>query len=389
MRRVACLVVSILLAGSSLARAAECANPDALGTARVIAVDPREHARIGTMSYDESLPLAEKEVVLTFDDGPIAPYSQRVLDALAAECVQATFFVVGQMVRASPELVRRAHQAGHTIGTHTDSHPFRFDTAPAETIAREIDAGIAATAEVLGDRAAVAPFFRFPGFRRSVAGESELAKRGLMAWSADFPADDWMKISADAIIARALDRLDARRKGVLLLHDIQPATALALPRLLRELKARGYRVVHVVPVDGEHPTTATVATQWTGKRARARLASRLPIASPDSFGWPRPYRMSLPGETASAAEEPDANRPAWAGAELPDFEIANPEIAGRYGLTQTEEPQSRTVVARADEALGSMTRRPRPRVIARPQAEPREPPMLFGSLFRPFFSQTP
>jgi hypothetical protein len=307
-------------------------------------------------------------------------------------------------VRAHPELVRRAHAAGHSIGTHTDSHPYRFDLTSPETITREIDAGIAATAEALGDGAAVAPFFRFPGLRRTPFGENVLAARGLMAWSADMPADDWMKISADMIVARAIERLEHRGKGVLLLHDIQPATALALPRLLRELKARGFRVVHVVPADGEHPTTATVAAQWrTARHARARLASRLPIASPDSFGWPRPYRMELNREAelpglglrGLTAGDDAPDRTTWSGSEVPDlpFDIANPEIAGRYGLVQPEEAQSGTVVARSDEALGAMTRRPRPRPAARPAPEPHErhePPLLFGSIFRlPFFSQTP
>ena len=105
--------------------AGECpGNPDALGTSRTIVVDPRDHIRIGTMDYAETLPLVDKEVVLTFDDGPIPPYTGKVLDILAAECVKATYFIVGSMAREYPALVRRAYDDGHTIGTHSMTHPY-------------------------------------------------------------------------------------------------------------------------------------------------------------------------------------------------------------------------------------------------------------------------
>src|SRR5690242_13664180 len=107
---------------------AECpGHPNAIGTARTIVLDPAAHGRIGSMQYRETLPLEDKEVVLTFDDGPLPPYSNRILETLAAECAKATFFMVGRQARAFPDLVRRAHGAGHTIATHTENHPFRFD----------------------------------------------------------------------------------------------------------------------------------------------------------------------------------------------------------------------------------------------------------------------
>src|ERR1700740_122670 len=104
------------------ASAADCpGNPNALGTSRVLVVDPAEHARIGTMQYRETLPLADHEVVLTFDDGPLPPYSTRGLEPLASQCVKATYFLVGRMARAYPEMVRKIRDAGHSVGTHTMS----------------------------------------------------------------------------------------------------------------------------------------------------------------------------------------------------------------------------------------------------------------------------
>ena len=80
-------------------------------------------SHVGVMQYAQSLPLADKEVVLTFDDGPLPPHSIAVLDILASQCVKATFFLVGEMAREFPAIVRRIHEEGHTIGTHTEHHP--------------------------------------------------------------------------------------------------------------------------------------------------------------------------------------------------------------------------------------------------------------------------
>jgi peptidoglycan/xylan/chitin deacetylase (PgdA/CDA1 family) len=271
------LVAASLAVGATAAAAGQCpGHPNALGTSRTIVVDPREHGRIGTMNYAETLPLVDKEVVLTFDDGPLPPYSNKILDILASECVHATYFIVGSMAKAHPELVRRAHQEGHTIGTHSMNHPYPFRAQGLERSRAEIDGGIAATATALGNPKELAPFFRFPGLGRTDPVEGYLASRGLMVWSADFPADDWKRISASEIVHRALRRLEAKGKGVLLLHDIHPATALALPAIFKELKERGYRIVHVVPATASRPKTPTTAEAWLMHPRRKPL---LPVIS--------------------------------------------------------------------------------------------------------------
>ncbi len=256
------IVVAATL-GASITFAADCpGNPDALGTSRTIVVDPKEHPRIGTMQYGETLPLEDHEVVLTFDDGPLPAHTNAVLDILAAQCVKATFFMVGRMAKEFPQDVRRVHDAGHTIGTHSENHPLFFGKLPPERMASEIDDGIAHVTAALGDPSQLAPFFRIPGLRRGDVLEENLSKRGLMTWSADFPADDWRRISPAQVVHFALSRLEAKGKGVLLLHDIQARTQAALPVILRELKARGYHIVHVVPATPERPKTVTDPAQW-------------------------------------------------------------------------------------------------------------------------------
>ncbi len=263
------IAASFLLAslvGAGAAVAAEC-PPGALGTSRTIVVDPSEHARLGAFQYAESLPLRDREIVLTFDDGPLPPYTNRILDQLASECVKATFFMVGRMVRAYPSVVHRIYNEGHTIANHSQSHPFTFHRMTVDQASHEIEGGFESLRSVLGNPKAVAPFFRIPGLLRQNSVEQYLAAHNYMTWSVDFAADDWTRISGPEVAKRAISRMEARGRGILLLHDIQPATALAFPEILRELKARGFKIVHVVPATADRPKTVTEPEQWAVRRS--------------------------------------------------------------------------------------------------------------------------
>ncbi len=287
--RVCCVAVVMCAATGGVAAAdrESCpGNPDAIGTSRTITVDPAALPRIGRIQYQQTLPLNDHEVVITLDDGPIPPYTTRVLDILKENCVKATYFLVGQMAHAYPSLVRRIYNDGHTVGTHSQSHPLTFDRISKDRIEGEVDKGIASVKAAIGDPSAVAPFFRIPGLARSRRAETYLAAQSLQVWSADEVADDWLGISAESIVRRAIRRIEARdHRGVLLLHDIHPATVRALPSLLKELKSRGYRIVHAVP-PGERPKSVpdlppvevakadTADTKRQSRRVRHRNAKR-------------------------------------------------------------------------------------------------------------------
>jgi peptidoglycan/xylan/chitin deacetylase (PgdA/CDA1 family) len=246
--RLVALVAGAAALGGVAAQAAPCNNPYALGVSRVLTVDARAMPLIGSHDYGFTLPLAPGEVVLTFDDGPQAPYTNQVLRALAHECVQAIFFMVGRQARANPELAWQVRAAGHTIGTHTENH--LLYKMPPDRAAYEIDTGIASVGKVFRSQRTLAPFFRFPGLFRTNEAEQHLRSRGLMAWSVDVDSYDWKKISVNHMLGHTFHDLDKRRGGILLMHDVQAKTALALPTLLAELKQRGYRIVHVVPSGG-------------------------------------------------------------------------------------------------------------------------------------------
>ena len=149
---------------------------------------------------------------------------------------------------------------------------------PIERARQEIDDGIASVKAALGDDdAALAPFFRIPGLVRAEGIEDYLASQGIQIWSADFLADDWRHISSARVYELAIKRLEEKGKGILLLHDIQARTVAALPGILRELKARGYRIVHVVPATPRHAGNADRAAAMAvasavGKRGDLALA---------------------------------------------------------------------------------------------------------------------
>jgi peptidoglycan/xylan/chitin deacetylase (PgdA/CDA1 family) len=334
---LAATLLTATAATVTAALAGDCpGNPDAIGTSRTIVVDALEHPRLGGMQYRESLPLEDKEVVLTFDDGPLPPKTNQILDILAKECVKATFFLVGKMATTFPDMARRVEAEGHTVGTHSQNHPLKLHKVSLAKAEEELGGGVASVTSVLGHPPA--PFIRIPGLARTNAIDEYLGSQKLMTWSADFPADDWTKISPTQVYTRALQRIEAYGKGILLLHDIQPRTVAALPTLLHELKRRGYRIVHVVPATADLPKTATLPSEWLvhhhmrqiwpssfAETDETTLATVLPVPSPVNFGAAHPFdplvtvkRAATPAPTAGkTARGHNKFRPAPQSAQLP------------------------------------------------------------------------
>jgi len=258
---VAAAAALVLFALGGSGWAADCPYKNTLGTERTLSVSVADNPRIGLKEFPNTLPLQDKEVVLTFDDGPFPPTTRRILTALADQCVRATFFLIGQNAAHNPDLVRKIASDGHTIGTHTWSH--RILARISETAANdEIDRGVAAVETILGppgppsadrkaDQKGSEPtpvrFFRFPGFVSTPKLLQSLNDRGFVVFGADLWASDWNRMSAGQELHQVIDRLKAARKGIILFHDIKAQTAAMLPSFLHYLKDNGYRVVHVVP----------------------------------------------------------------------------------------------------------------------------------------------
>jgi peptidoglycan/xylan/chitin deacetylase (PgdA/CDA1 family) len=244
-----CAAVAALLATMMAAQATECARKDALGTSRILAVDPAASPRVGLKSFPQTLPLEDHEVVLTFDDGPWPATTSKVLKALADECVRATFFLIGRSASEHPELVRTMAAQGHTIGHHTWVHRNLKYVKPEDAVG-EIDKGIAAVEKALHGAATTTPttpFFRFPYFEMTPRTLDNLEKRRIAVFGADLWASDWNKMTPEQELKLLAERLSIARKGIILLHDPKAQTAAMLPAFLRYLHDNHYRVVHVVP----------------------------------------------------------------------------------------------------------------------------------------------
>ncbi len=244
-----CTAAAALISFATLVEAAECSRKDALGTSRVLAVDAATYPRVGLKSFPQTLPLEDREVVLTFDDGPWPGTTPKVLAALAHECVQGTFFLIGRPASQHPALVRRMAAEGHTIAHHTWTHHNLKYMKPEAAIG-EIDKGIAAVEMALHGKATTTPstpFFRFPFFEMTPAMLDVLQQRGIAVFGADLWASDWIPMTPAEQLKLLTDRLQIARKGIILLHDPKAQTAAMLPALLRYLRDNRYRVVHLVP----------------------------------------------------------------------------------------------------------------------------------------------
>ncbi len=233
-------------AGATRAAAASCGS-QTIGTARNLTVSTIGGPRFGRKQYEQTLPLDDGEVVLTFDDGPLPATTHQVLDTLAAACVQATFFLIGRNAAASPELVRRIARDGHTIGNHTQSHPWTLRNMSFQAGLADIDRGAESIRQALGGAGTLAPFLRFPGFADTPELLAEMSRRNIAVFGADFWASDWNPMTPEAELQLVLGRLERARRGIVLLHDIKQQTAAMLPAFLREMKQRGFRIVHAVP----------------------------------------------------------------------------------------------------------------------------------------------
>jgi len=216
---------------------------DALGVSRVAEVDTTGGALFGDQ-YPPTTLLQKGEVVLTFDDGPHPTYTKQILAALAAQCTKATFFNVGEMVKQFPDVAREVQAQGHTIGTHTWSHP-NLGGMSLEGAKSQIESTIATENAALPN--GVAPFFRFPYLSDPKAVRAYLASRNIAVFSTDVDSFDWRTKAPDKIVDNVLKGLIKVDRGIILFHDIHEQTVKALPMVLKELKSHGFKVVHLVP----------------------------------------------------------------------------------------------------------------------------------------------
>jgi peptidoglycan/xylan/chitin deacetylase (PgdA/CDA1 family) len=223
-----------------------CHNPDALGVSRVVEIDTHGGPGFGSEQYKAYDFLEPGEIVLTFDDGPWPSNTPAVLAALAAQCVKATFFPIGEHATWHPEILKQVVAEGHTVGSHTWSHADLSKKTP-EQGKDEIENGISAIAASAGRP--LAPFFRFPALRQTPEMMAYLAGRNIGVFSADLDSFDFMTKKPEKVIESVMTKIKKRGKGIILMHDFQRPTSIAMPELLLQLKAAGFKVVQLKAKD--------------------------------------------------------------------------------------------------------------------------------------------
>ncbi len=227
------------------APAPKCDNPNAMGMSRTVEIDTTGAPGFGFEHFKNHDFLKNGEVVLTFDDGPWPGNTEKVLKTLADECVKATFFPIGKHATWSPQILKDVAAAGHSIGSHTWSHK-NLEKMPFDQAKEEVEKGLSAVQWAL-DGAATAPFFRFPQLKHPPDVVKYLGERNIAMFSTDFDSFDFKMRKPEQVIKSVMDKLEKNGKGMILMHDFQHATAEALPELFKQMKAKGYKVVHMKP----------------------------------------------------------------------------------------------------------------------------------------------
>jgi peptidoglycan/xylan/chitin deacetylase (PgdA/CDA1 family) len=254
------------------------ANPNALGVARTVEIDTSEGPGFGKEHFNMHDFLRPNEVVLTFDDGPWQATTPAVIAALAEHCTKATFFPIGKHATYYPEILRQLAEAGHTIGNHTWGHkdlskkPYDTDLEAAKA---EIEMGISAVQMAVGGP--VTPFFRFPALRHPPELVKYMAERNIAMFSTDVDSFDFTIRRPEQVVQSVMTRLKKNGKGIVLMHDFQQSTAKALPELLKELKANGYKVVHMRAKDPA--TTIAKYDELVRKEQKLPVVSSKPTST--------------------------------------------------------------------------------------------------------------
>lgn len=276
------LAASILLTGiSSTPSHAElrssASSPSCkgkLGVHRTIKVSNKRSVLVGVDNHGR-IGLRPKELVLTFDDGPREGSTQKILKALADECVKATFFSLGRSARAAPHLLRRTAREGHTIATHSQSHPL-LTKRSNDGVRAEIRRGVKSIDVALeGSNYKASNFFRYPFLDRSKRTDAIVREMGLVAFHMNIDSWDWRKQTASQMVALTMRRVRAEGSGIVLFHDIQDKTAAGLPEFLRTIKREGYKIVHIVPGESNFDYRKDVASRKTTSAAKPVEAAKL------------------------------------------------------------------------------------------------------------------
>ena len=355
-----------LLLCSVLAAAAEdgCTNPNALGVSRVQEVDTHGGVQVGDLQYSHSLNfLGDKEVVLTFDDGPFPSTTPEILATLAEQCTKATFFYVGKMALAYPDILEQVDKAGHTIAAHTWAHANLRKLTPGRASA-EIEKGVAMLEARLGHP--IAPFFRFPYLSDPKIDIKYLLDRDFGVFSTDVDSWDSHGLTpSDHIVKYVMTRLKEKGHGIVLMHDIKHTTAHALPEILKQLKDGGYKIVHVVAKAPAAPLP--IYADWAKKMIDRNDLANAAVAS-NSKRKPKIEEIPFDVAEAGTPATPEGDKPKKGKAKLVVAAASLPAhpLGLENGLTLPENRGNQVLTIATPTVVAALASAQPPEVLPKP-----------------------
>src|SRR5437870_11719999 len=220
-------------------------------------------------------------IAMTFDDGPNATLTPKLLDILAAHHIKATFFVIGENVAQHSEVVARAAREGHEIGNHSWSHP-NFGKMSDENVRRQLWR----TDDAIKSATGVRPTLLRPPYGSITAREKRWIHDEfgyqIILWDVD--PNDWKRPGPAVVRTRILK--ETRPGSIVLSHDIHPGTIEAMPSTFDALKAKGFKFVTV----SELIRTAVAQPPHASPRTGGNIPTAI-TASPS----PPPSPASSPG----------------------------------------------------------------------------------------------
>ena len=200
--------------------------------------DPYNKIRIAPMSHHvkatERTLEGKKLVALTFDDGPSATTTPRLLDILTEKDLPATFFTLGVMARANPDIIKRIEKDHHEIASHTMYHQ-NLVTIPADSARADINEAKATINSILGHD----PAYTRPPFGNYNDTVITSVGTPIILWSVD--SEDWRSKDPSAIVSVTMS--EVYDGAIILMHDIYPTSVDAISTLVDTLREAGYEFV--------------------------------------------------------------------------------------------------------------------------------------------------
>ena len=297
-----CSVLAVSSVGATSVLPVQEANAACSGVHRTVTLNTAGGKRYGKSHGGAQDFLKHKEVVLTFDDGPVPNITPKVLHELDKHCVKATFFMVATMAKNNPSLARKVANKGHTVGIHSYSHKNLGQVSGAKAIS-DVNRSITAIEKAVGRD--VAPFFRFPYLSENRSVNQHLKGLGYGVFAIDVDSLDYKFSNPTSMVNRVMSELNRKGKGIILMHDIQRVTANGLGQLLTRLNKEGYKIVHIRGRGGKDPSAPVLVSSASEpkKTSKSVVVASLETKEKPETTWTLRKSVDVPAKKAKKTKK--------------------------------------------------------------------------------------